>query len=116
GPPLVPWAPLDAALRPLLEDLLVPMQRLVLLDGVFGSSVERQLRIVYPGMSRQGLVARQLLWGTGVLALFGAVFASHDQLDAAHLLVLLLAGVSGFLIPWLLLRAAARARKRRVVG
>jgi hypothetical protein len=27
--PLLPWAPLDAALRPLLEDLATPMQRLL---------------------------------------------------------------------------------------
>ena len=78
--PLVPWTPLDAALRPLLEDLTAPLQRFVLRDGVFGRSVERQLRVIHPGTPRQAFVARQLLWGGAALAVFLAVFASHDQL------------------------------------
>jgi hypothetical protein len=114
--PLLPWAPLDAALRPLLEDLVAPLQRLLLRDGLFGGAVERELRVVHPGLSRQAFVARQLLWGGGGLALFLAAFASRDQLDALHLLASLLAGGVGFVIPWLLLRRAARTRKRRVLA
>ncbi len=114
--PLLPWAPLDAALRPLLEDLVAPIQRLLLRDGVFGSSVERQLRVVHPGTTRQAFVAHQLLWAAGALALFLAVFVSHDQIDAAHLLISLLAGAFGFLMPWLLLRRAARTRRRRLLA
>jgi len=114
--PLLPWAPLDAALRPLLEDLVAPIQRLLLRDGVFGSSVERQLRVVHPGTTRQAFVAQQLLWAAGALALFLAVFVSHDQIDAAHLLISLLAGAFGFLMPWLLLRRAARTRRRRLLA
>ncbi len=114
--PLLPWAPLDAALRPLLEDLVAPIQRLLLRDGVFGSSVERQLRVVHPVTTRQAFVAHQLLWAAGALALFLAVFVSHDQIDAAHLLISLLAGAFGFLMPWLLLRRAARTRRRRLLA
>ncbi len=114
--PLLPWAPLDAALRPLLEDLVAPIQRLLLRDGVFGSSGERQLRVVHPGTTRQAFVAHQLLWAAGALALFLAVFVSHDQIDAAHLLISLLAGAFGFLMPWLLLRRAARTRRRRLLA
>ena len=115
-PTLLPWAVLDAALRPLLEDLVAPIQRLVLRDGVFGTSVERQLKVVHPGMSRQAFVARQLLWGAAGLGLFLAVFATHEQLDAVHLVISLFAGVFGFLLPWLLLRHAARARSRRLLA
>jgi Flp pilus assembly protein TadB len=114
--PLLPGLQLDAALRPLLEDLVAPLQHVLLRDGVFGGSVERQLRVVHPGMSRQAFVARQLLWGAGALALFLVVFASREQLDAAHVLVSLLAGGVGFVVPWLLLRQAARARKRRLLA
>src|SRR5918994_5806891 len=114
--PLVPWAPLDVALRPLLEDLVAPVQRLLLRDGVFGSAVDRQLRVVHPGMSRQAFVGHQLLWGTGALAVFLAGFASREQLDLAHVLVSLLAGAFGFLTPWLLLKRAVRVRKRRLLA
>jgi len=114
--PLLPWAPLDAALRPLLEDLAAPVQRFVLRDGVFGSSVERHLRVVHPGLSRQAFVARQLLWGAGALAVFLAAFASRDQLGAATLFISLLAGVVGFLVPWLALRSAVRGRRRRLLA
>jgi Flp pilus assembly protein TadB len=113
---LLPWAALDAALRPLLEDLVAPLQRLVLRDGVFGSSVERELHVVHPGMSRQAFVARQLLWGAAALGVFVAVFATHDQLDAIHLGVSMFGGAFGFLVPWLLLRRAARTRKRRLLA
>ncbi len=46
GQPLLPWASLDAALRPLLEDLLEPLHRLLLRKGVFSRSVECELRVV----------------------------------------------------------------------
>jgi tight adherence protein C len=113
---LLPWGPLDAALRPLLEDLVAPLQRLILRDGVFGSSVQRELNVVHPGLSRQAFLARQLLWATGALGVFLAVFATHEQLDPAHLLISVLAGVFGFLVPWLVLRRAARARQRRLLA
>jgi tight adherence protein C len=113
---LVPHAALDAALRPLLEDLVGPVQRLLLRDGIFGSSVERDLRLISPGTSRQAFVARQLLWGVAVSVVSGAVFATHEQLDAVHVLVSVLAGVLGSIVPWLMLRRAARARKRRVLA
>jgi tight adherence protein C len=113
---LLPWPFLDAALRPLFEDLATPVQRLLFRDGVFGPSVDRHLRVVHPGMSRQAFIARQLLWGTGALALFLAVFATHDQLGAGTLLISLLAGVVGFLVPWLLLRRDARDRRRRLLA
>ena len=113
--PLLPWPALEAALRPLLEDLVAPLQRLMLRDGVFGSSVQRQLRVVEPGTSRQAFIGRQSLWSAGTLAVFLAVFAARGQLDAAHLLVSLLAAVVGFLVPWLQLRRAARRRACRVL-
>jgi tight adherence protein C len=113
---LLPWAPLDAALRPLLEDVVAPIQRMVLRDGVFGTSVERELRVLQPGMSRQAFVARQLLWGAAALGLFLAVFVTHEQLDAVHLMISVFAGAFGFLLPWLLLRRAARARGRRLLA
>ena len=115
-PALLPWAPLDTALRPLLEDLVTPIQRLVLRDGVFGSAVERELKVVHPGMSRQAFAARQVLWGAAALGLFLAVFASHAQLDAVHLVISVFAGAFGFLLPWLLLRRVARTRKRRLLA
>ena len=34
------------------EDLVTPIQRLVLRDGIFGSSVERELKLIRPGTSR----------------------------------------------------------------
>jgi tight adherence protein C len=114
--PLLPWAPVDAALRPLLEDLAAPVQRLLLRDGVFGPAVERHLRVVHPGTSRQAFIARQLLWSAGALAVFLAAFASRDQLGAGSLLVSLLAGVVGFLVPWLILRRDALSRRRRLLA
>ena len=114
--PLLPWAPLDAALRPLLEDLAGPVQRLLRLDGLLGSTLDRQLRVLHPGTSRQAFVARQLLWGALALALFLAAFASRDRLGVPTLLVSLLAGGVGFLVPWLRLRRQARARRRRLLA
>jgi len=116
SPSLVPWAPLDAALRPLLEDLVTPIQRVVVHNGIFGSSVERELTLVRPGARRQAFVAQQLLWAMAALTVFVAVFASREQLDAVHLLISVLAGGFGFVVPWLLLRRAARTRKRRVLA
>jgi Flp pilus assembly protein TadB len=112
----LPWATLDAALRPLLEDLIAPLQHLVLRDGVFGSSVQRELNVVHPGMSRQAFVARQLVWGTAALGVSVAVFATRDQLDAVHLVISLFASFFGFVVPWLQLRRAARTRKRRLLA
>jgi tight adherence protein C len=114
--PLLPWAPLDEALRPLLEDLAAPVQLVLLRDSVFGPSVDRQLRVVQPGTSRQAFVAQQLLWGAGALAISVAVFASRDQLSASTLLVSLLGSVVGFLMPWFLLRRDARSRQRRLLA
>jgi tight adherence protein C len=114
--PLLPWAPLDAALRPLLEDLAGPVQRLLHLDGLLGSALDRPLRVLHPGTSRHAFVARQLLWGVLALALFLAVFASRDQLGVQTLIMSLLAGGVGCLLPWLRLRRQARARRRRLLA
>ena len=114
--PLLPWAPVDAALRPLLEDLAGPVQRLLRLEALFGASLDRQLRVLQPGTSRQAFVARQLLWGGLGLAAFLAVFASRDRLGLPTLLVSLLAGGVAFLVPWLRLRRQVRARRRRLLA
>jgi Flp pilus assembly protein TadB len=114
--PLLPWPTLEAALRPLLEDLVAPVQRLVLRDGIFGSSIRQQLQVVEPGTSRQAFVGRQLAWAIGTLAVFVIAFFTRGQLDATHLLLSVLAGAVGFVVPWLRLRHGARRRARRVLA
>ena len=112
----LPWPTLDAALRPLAEDLLQPLGRLMLRNGVFGGSVERELRVLQPGVSRQAFILRQVLWALGTSAVFLVGFASRDQLGPSALVLAGLAGAVGFNVPWLRLRAAARARRRRLLA
>ena len=42
--PLLPWAPIDAVVRPLLEDLAGPLRRALGGHGAYGSELDRQLR------------------------------------------------------------------------
>src|SRR5947208_4490058 len=42
--PLLPWAPVDGLVRPLLEDVAGPLRRALGGQGAFGAELERQLR------------------------------------------------------------------------
>jgi hypothetical protein len=114
--PLLPWAPLDAALGPLLEDLARPVQRLVGSHGPFGSELDRWLVVLAPGTSRLGFLTQATAWGLllGALVLFGML--SRGGAWAPALICAGLFAVVGFLAPVLVLRARARKRGRRVLA
>src|SRR5262249_24290941 len=59
--PLLPWPSLDAVLRPLLEDLVGPVRRMLSGVGGFGSDLDRELRLVRPGTDARRFIADQLV-------------------------------------------------------
>jgi tight adherence protein C len=113
--PLLPWAGVDAVVRPLLEDLAGPLRRVLGAEGAFGAELERQLRLLRPGTDPRLFVAQQLLVGGGVALAVLVFFLAIGQLPALGLLMSVLGGLAGFLAPQVRLRARARQRRERIV-
>jgi tight adherence protein C len=114
--PLLPWASVNAVLQPLLEDLASPVRRVLGGDGVYGSELERRLRLVRPGTDPRWFVAQQLLLGAaaGVVALALGLAAG---VTAALVLMLAIVGAaSAFVAPQLWLRAESSRRRERIVA
>jgi tight adherence protein C len=111
---LLPWAPADAVLRPLLEDLAEPVGRLLRASGLLGSELDEQLRLLRPGTSPTEFVARQLLLsiGAGLGAITLALVAGQSAVTAITLG--LVAGCLGFVWPRTWLVSSARARRQRI--
>jgi Flp pilus assembly protein TadB len=114
--PLVPWAPLDAVVRPLLEDLAGPLRGAVGGQGAYGAELERRLRLVRPGTDPRWFVARQLLVGglAGVAAL--ALLLAVGVPVALGLILAALAGLASFSAPQIWLRAKVIERRDRIVA
>ncbi len=113
---VLPWAPLDAALGPLLEDLAGPVQRLVGRHGLFGAELDRWLVVLAPGTSRPGFLAQSVGWALllGAIVLFGIV--SRGGLGPLAVVGASAAAAVGFLAPALVLRRRAAHRARSVLA
>jgi tight adherence protein C len=114
--PLLPWAAVDALVRPLLEDVAGPLRRVLGGHGGFGGELERQLRLLQPGTDPRWFVAQQLLIGGGVALAVLAFFLVIGELGAVGLVVSVLCALAGFLAPQVRLQAAARGRRARIVA
>jgi tight adherence protein C len=114
--PLLPWAPLDALVRPLLEDLAGPLRRVLGGHGAYGSELDRELRILRPGADPRWFVGQQLLIGGGAGLAALAFFLAIGAFAGVGLLLSVLAGVAGFIAPRLWLQAQSRQRRERVVA
>ena len=114
--PLLPWAPVDALVRPLLEDLAGPLRRALAGEGAFGEELERQLRLLRPGTDPRWFVAQQLLFGAGAALAVLAFFVAIGALGAVGLVLSVPGGLAGFLVPHVQLRAGATRRRERIVA
>jgi len=112
--PLLPWAPADALVRPLLEDLAGPLRRM-LGEGGFGAELERQLRLVRPGTDPRWFIAQQLLVGGAVAMAMLVLFLAIGDFGVLGLVLAVLGGLAGFLAPQVRLRARVQARRERLV-
>jgi tight adherence protein C len=113
---LLPWAPANAVLQPLLEDIASPVRRILGGQGVYGADLEWRLRLVRPGADPRWFVAQQLLLGgaAGIIVLMLALATG-----AAATVTLTLATVvaaCAFGAPQLLLRAECSRRRERIVA
>jgi tight adherence protein C len=113
---LLPWAPANAVLQPLLEDIASPVRRIVGGQGVYGADLEWRLSLVRPGTDPRWFVAQQLLLGgaAGIIVLMLALATG-----AAATLTLTLAtavAAAAFVAPQLLLRAECSRRRERIVA
>ena len=114
--PLLPWAPVDAVVRPLLEDLAGPLRHALGREGAYGTELERQLRLLRPGADPRWFVAQQLLIGGGAGLAVLAFLLAIGELGGVGLLVSALGGVAGFMAPRLWLGAQSRQRRDRIVA
>lgn len=123
APSVVHWRPLDALLRPLLDDAGGLVQRLLAPLGLAGhAALERELARSQPGMTAQRWWGDKLLTA---LALGGA-WPVLDHLDGAGVQLhpaggwpvwlWLLGAIGGFVWPDLRLRAARERRQERLVA
>jgi tight adherence protein C len=114
--PLLPWARLDAVVRPLLEDLAGPLRSAVGGQGTYGAELERRLRMVWPGTDPRSFVARQLLaGGTAALAVLALLLAGGAPVGLGLVLVVA-AGLVGFMAPQIWLRLETGRRRDRMVA
>lgn len=114
--PLLPWHAGDAVLRPLLEDLAGLVRRLFGGGGVFGGTIERDLRRLRPGVEPIQFLAEQLLWAGLAATAMLAVLLASGALGPAGLLLAGMLALLGFLWPPLRLRAEAHDRRRRILA
>jgi tight adherence protein C len=114
GRQLLPWAPADAALRPLLEDLAEPVGRLLRASGLLGSALDDQLRLLRPGTSPTEFVARQLLLAAGAGLAMITLALGAGQSAATAIVLGLVAACLGFLWPRTRLVSEGRARRQRI--
>ncbi len=112
--PLLPWAPMDALVRPLLEDVAGPLRRVLGGEGAFGAELERQLHSLRPGTDPRWFVAQQLLVGGAVASAVLAFLLAVGGLGALGLVLSVLGGLAGFMLPQIRLRAHARQRRERI--
>jgi tight adherence protein C len=118
GPnPVLPWPTVDAVVRPLLEDVVGPMRRLLSGVGGLGADLDRDLRLVRPGIDARRFIAEQLL-AAGVAAPVALTFGllARGRVGPEVLGLAALAGLGGFLWPCVRLRALGRERRRRILA
>ncbi|HEY1296996.1 MAG TPA: type II secretion system F family protein [Chloroflexota bacterium] len=114
--PLLPWAPVNAVLQPLLEDIASPVRRILGGERVYGADLEWRLRLVRPGTDPRGFVAQQLLLGgaAGIIVLMLALASGAAATVALTLSTA--AAASAFVMPEVLLRAECSRRRERIVA
>ena len=115
--PIVSWEPLDALLRPLLQDLVSPLRALLASTGFGGRNLETQLLLLDGKADVGGCVTNQIM--------VGLIIASWPFLLSLILgwafgpltIVFGLAGaVAGFLLPYATLEQRRRARAKRIAA
>ena len=115
--PLLPWPSLDAVLRPLLEDLIGPVRRMLSGVGGFGADLDRELRLVRPGIDARRFIAEQLvLCGLALPVAVAAGLVVRGRLGADVLVAAGLAACVAFILPYAQLQAALRDRRRRILA
>jgi pilus assembly protein TadC len=109
------WEPLDALLRPLVEDLVRPMRGLLASTGLLRRDLETELLLLDGKADVGGFVAKQVLVGA-VIASWPTLLSLVLQLPFGLLTAILsLAGaVVGFLLPYARLEGRWQARSKRV--
>jgi tight adherence protein C len=114
--PLVRWAPIDAVLRPLVEDLAAPLRRMFGGQGALGAELERQLRLLQPGADPRLFLGRQVLFGLAAALTAVSLLLEIGAFSPVAVLLSVAAGLTGFVLPRLRLSAQARRRRARIVA
>jgi tight adherence protein C len=112
---IVSWEPLDAVLRPLLEDLARPLRALLASTSLLGRGLEARLLLLDGKADASGFLIQQILaalliasWPTLLSVILGWSFG-------AFTIVFSLAGaLVGFVLPYRVLDQRWRARGRRI--
>ena len=109
------WEPLDALLRPLVEDLVRPLRGLLAATGLLRRDLETELLLLEGRADLGGFVAKQVLVAS-IVASWPALLSLVLQLPFGPLTVgvSLACAVGGFLLPYATLEQRWRARARRI--
>jgi len=115
--PIVSWEPLDALLRPLLQDLVSPLRVLLASTGLGGRNLESQLLLLEGKADVGGFVTKQILVGL-IIACWPFLLSLILGWAFSPLTIVFgLAGaVAGFLLPYATLEQRRRARAKRIVA
>jgi tight adherence protein C len=109
------WEPLDALLRPLVEDLVRPLRGLLASTGLLRRDLHTELLLLDGKADIGGFVGKQLVVAT-IIASWPTLVSLILQLPIGLLtIVLSLVGVVvGLLLPYAALEERWRARRRRI--
>jgi tight adherence protein C len=109
------WEPLDALLRPLVEDLVRPLRGLLAATGLLRRDLETELLLLEGRADLGGFVAKQVLVAS-IVASWPALLSLVLRLPFGLLTVgvSLACAVGGFLLPYATLEQRWRARARRI--
>ncbi len=115
--PIVSWEPLDALLRPLLQDLVSPLRALLATTGFGGRKLETQLLLLDGKADVGGFVTKQILVGLVIACWPFLLSLILGWAFGPLTIVFSLAGaVAGFLLPYATLDQRRRARAKRIVA
>jgi pilus assembly protein TadC len=109
------WEPLDALLRPLVEDLVRPMRALLTSTGLLRGDLETELLLLEGRADVGGFVAKQVLVAS-IVASWPTLVSLVLHLPFGPLTVILTAAaaVAGFLLPYATLEQRWRTRAKRI--
>lgn len=115
--PIVSWEPLDALLRPLLQDLVSPLRALLSAAGLGGRNLEARLFLLDGKADVGGFVTSQILVAL-IVSSWPFLFSLSLGLAFGPLTIVLslVGAVSGFFLPFAALERRRRARVKRIVA